>query len=384
MIQNSKRKVISFFGTRPEVIKLAPVIMELNRCQSIRHITCNTGQHWEMVQPLLKWFRIKPDLSLQLMKKDQSLSQFAARALTKTDKVLEKIKPDIVLCQGDTTTAMIVSLAAFHQKIKIAHVEAGLRSWNRFAPWPEEINRRIIDLICDYYFAPTLQAKKNLLEEGIPSSAIWVTGNSTIDALNWTLKKIQSHRLLLSSYPCALTCLLRRKDNSRLPLVIITAHRRESFDKDMLSIARAIKILATKYPHLLWVFPVHLNPHVQAVMLKQLRNVPNLLLTKPLDYSIFCYLLSRCYFVLTDSGGLQEECPSLGTPTLVMRTVTERPEGIQSGNVKLVGTTIHTIIQGVSEILENPAIYRKMSKKRYPFGDGKAAGRIVLALKHLL
>jgi UDP-N-acetylglucosamine 2-epimerase len=379
-MSRAKLKILSFYGTRPEAIKMAPVIHALDQCAKVHHQSCDTGQHHEMVRPLAKWFGLRPDYSLKLMTHNQGLSEFAARALIHVDRVLQRSQPDIVLCQGDTTTAMVVALAAFHRKIKMGHVEAGLRTWNRQAPWPEEINRRIIDLVADYYFAPTPQTRKNLLQEKVPNSRIWITGNTTIDALLWTLSRTRTQPLPLSELPTNLRKFLTHSKDHRLPFVVITSHRRESFGEGMISIAKAIRNLAKRLPQLQWIFPVHLNPKVRKIMYKDLSGISNVHLLAPLTYPTFCYLLSRCVFALTDSGGLQEEGPSIGTPVFVMRDVTERPEGISCGNVALVGTQFEKIEDGVIRTLQSKKAFLNMQKVRHPFGDGKSAQRMVTIL----
>jgi UDP-N-acetylglucosamine 2-epimerase (non-hydrolysing) len=378
-----KRRILSFVGTRPEVIKMAPVIRALNKFKGVQHFLCDTGQHRQMARPLLDWFQLAPDFSLDLMRPGQSLSDFASRALTEANQVIENVRPDIVVCQGDTTTAMIVALASFYQKVKIAHVEAGLRTGDRNSPWPEELNRRVIDLVSDFYFPPTAQAKRCLAEEGVASSRMWVTGNTAIDALFWTIGRANLDGLDMKSLPGRLQKLVLSGTTGRLPFAIVTTHRRESFGLGMRSIARAIAILAKTYPEKLWLFPVHLNPRVQEVMRRSLKGHSNVLLTKPLDYPIFSYLLSRCEFVLTDSGGLQEECPSLGTPVFIMRNNTERVECVQAGSARLVGTQSETIVKTVTAVLRRPQLYGKMSRIRHPFGDGKAGPRIAKVLAEL-
>lgn len=375
-----RRTILSVFGTRPELIKLAPVVQALAGTPGVRQIVCDTGQHREMTRRLRQWFRIRPDVSLHLMTPNQSLAGFAATALRRFDELLARVRPDIVVCQGDTNTAMIVALAAFYRQVRVAHVEAGLRSGDLHAPWPEEANRRIIDLLGDILFAPTRGAAANLLAEGVARDRVHVTGNTAIDALHWTLREARARRPAWGNCPAALRRLLATPGNGRLPVVVVTAHRRESFGAGLRAIARALRVLARRQPQLQWIFPVHLNPAVRDVMRRELADQPGIRLCEPLPYPVFSLLLARATLVVTDSGGLQEECPSLGTPVLVLRDVTERPEGVRSGNARLLGTDTAAIVRGTEQVLASPALYRRMATPRCPYGDGRAAARIARVL----
>ncbi len=358
---------------------MAPVIRALARLPRVEVQICDTGQHREMSAPIMKWFGIRPRYRLGLMTANQTLSGLMARALVELDRLLVKCRPDVVVCQGDTTTAMATALAAFHRRIPVAHVEAGLRTGDRLQPWPEEINRCVVDLVTDYYFAPTAGARDNLLADGVDPRRIWVTGNTAIDALSWTLRKLRSTPLPATAWPQKVRALTNHLTNNSRPVrpfVLITAHRRESFGDGMRNIATALKQLAHGHPDIDWVFPVHLNPNVGDVMRAALDSLPNVTLLEPLGYPQFCWLCARATLLLTDSGGVQEEMPSLGKPVLVMREVTERPEGIDAGVVRLVGASTASIVQHVSGLLTDPRALRRMSRKLDLYGDGRAAARI--------
>jgi UDP-N-acetylglucosamine 2-epimerase (non-hydrolysing) len=361
--------VLSVFGTRPEVIKMAPVIRELEQHRD-RFVsrTCLTGQHRQMIDPLLKLFEIKADHDLDIMRPNQSLEHVTTAILTRMGEILEQDRPDYVLVQGDTTTSMAASLAAFYQKVKIGHIEAGLRTGNKYHPYPEEVNRRIIDSTCDLYFAPTGQARQNLLNEGVPYESIAVTGNTVIDALLQTAARDFDPR----------GTILERLAQDGRKVILLTAHRRENFGRPLLNICRAVRGLASRYARdVCFVYPVHLNPNVLEPVRSVLGEVPNVFLTGPLDYLPFVQLIQRAYLILTDSGGLQEEGPSLGKPVLVLRQTTERPEGVAAGTVELVGTETANIMKSVVQLLEDPEKYRRMATAVNPYGDGTAARRIV-------
>lgn len=378
------QRILCIFGTRPEAIKMAPVIHALAARREVEVITCDTGQHREMSAPVLRWFGIRPRFRLDLMSHNQTLSHFFARALVSLDDLLARCHPDIVVCQGDTSTAAAAGLAAFHRKIGLAHVEAGLRTGNREAPWPEEINRRIIDLVADFYFAPTRSAAQALRREGVPASRIHLTGNTGIDALLWTLRRLaDAGPLAPRSWPPALRPLVASSRHAKVPareFVLITCHRRESFGAAMKEIAAAIAGLAVKFPDTDWVFPVHLNPNVRTVMHRVLDSLPNVKLMEPLDYPRFCWLCSQAAFILTDSGGIQEEAPVLGKPVLVMRDTTERPEGVKAGVARLVGNSTAGIVREASRLLTRAAWRRRMGRKLNLYGDGKASQRIAQIL----
>lgn len=365
-------KVLSVFGTRPEVIKMAPVVKELEKHPDrFLSRTCLTGQHRQMIEPLLKLFQIEADYDLDIMRPNQSLEHVTTAILTRMGEILEQDRPDYVLVQGDTTTSMAASLAAFYQKVKIGHVEAGLRTGDKYQPYPEEVNRRIIDSASDLYFAPTEQARQNLLHEGVAGESIAVTGNTVIDALLQTAGR---------DFDPKGTILERLPSNGR-KLILLTAHRRENFGRPLLNICRAVRSIACRYAQdVCFVYPVHLNPNVLEPVRSLLGEVPNVFLTEPLDYLPFVQLIRRAHLILTDSGGLQEEGPSLGKPVLVLRQTTERPEGVAAGTVELVGTETSNIIEGVTRLLEDGEKYRRMALAVNPYGDGTAARRIVSRL----
>ncbi len=367
-------KVLSVFGTRPEAIKLAPVVKELERHSEIVSRVCVTAQHREMLDQVLELFEIKPDWDLNLMRKGQSLFDVTARGLRAIEDVLLKEQPDVVLVHGDTTTTFVASLAAYYSRIKIGHVEAGLRTFDKYNPFPEEINRRLTDALCDLYFAPTELAKRNLLKEGVPEEKISVTGNTVIDALFLVLSREEQDggQQLLENLELS-------DDHS--PLILVTGHRRESFGEGFEQICGGLKMIAKSNPGVHIVYPVHLNPNVREPVQRILGKIRNVHLIEPLDYANFALLMNRAYLVLTDSGGIQEEAPSLGKPVLVMREKTERPEAVEAGTAKLVGTDAKRIFQETQRLLDNADEYDKMAHAINPFGDGKAAERIVAVLK---
>lgn len=373
------------FGTRPEAIKMSPLVKEFQKYpEKFETIVCVTGQHREMLDQVLRIFDIQPDYDLNIMKQGQDLYDVTARVLTGMRDVLKETRPDIVLVHGDTTTSTAAALAAFYQQIPVGHIEAGLRTHNIYSPWPEEVNRQITGRIATYHFAPTSLSKDNLLQEGISGEQIIVTGNTVIDALYMVVEKIKNDGIL----SCELEKVLKASgyDISRLSdgrkLVLITGHRRENFGDGFISMCKAIKSLSEKYPEVDFVYPMHLNPNVR----KPIHEVfgesqrANLFFIEPLEYLSFVYLMEKSAIVLTDSGGIQEEAPGLGKPVLVMRDTTERPEALEAGTVKLVGTDYDKIVNEVSGLLDNQEYYEKMSKAVNPYGDGKACSRIVKAL----
>lgn len=376
------------FGTRPEAIKMAPLVKEFQKNTSeFETIVCVTGQHREMLDQVLKLFEIKPNYDLNIMKHGQDLYDVTARVLTGMRDVLKEANPDVVLVHGDTTTSTAAALAAFYQQIPVGHVEAGLRTHNIYSPWPEEMNRLITGRIATYHFSPTPLSKKNLLEEGVNTDNIIVTGNTVIDALYWVVDKIKNDEVLENE----LAELLKGNgyDTSRLAngkkLVLITGHRRENFGDGFISMCSAIKELTIQYPNVDFVYPMHLNPNVRRpiheVFGEDLGHLCNMFFIEPLEYLSFVYLMEKSTIVLTDSGGIQEEAPGLGKPVLVMRDTTERPEALEAGTVKLVGTNYNKILSEVSLLLDNQDIYDKMSKATNPYGDGKGCQRIVNHLK---
>ncbi|GAB3544107.1 non-hydrolyzing UDP-N-acetylglucosamine 2-epimerase [Spirosoma fluminis] len=377
-----KTRLLFVFGTRPEGIKLGPLIQEFRRYPSrFELIICVTGQHKEMLAPVLDLFAISPDYDLAIMKNGQDLTEMTACILVRMRDVLTASKPDLVFVHGDTVTSTTAALAAFYQKIDVAHIEAGLRTGNRNSPWPEETYRELTSRMATYHFAPTRQAQRNLLKEGIQPQQIIVTGNTVIDALQTIVRRIDADNTIESG----LLETIRQAgyDASRLKpekrLVLITGHRRENFGQGMRNICCALKALAIRYPDTDFVYPVHLNPVVQQTVRQTLGAQPteNIFLISPLDYLAFVYLMKASYLILTDSGGIQEEAPSLGKPVLVMRDATERPEAVDAGTVKIVGTDPERITDAASLLLDDPSAYAKMATARNPFGDGTASAKIV-------
>ena len=382
------KKVMLVFGTRPEAIKMAPLVKAFQKeSDKLKTIICVTGQHREMLDQVLAIFEIKPDYDLNIMKQEQDLYDVTARVLTGMRDVLKEVHPDVVLVHGDTTTSTAAALAAFYQQIPVGHVEAGLRTHNIYSPWPEEMNRQITGRIAAYHFSPTSLSRQNLLNEGIKEEAITVTGNTVIDALYMVVDKIKSDNVLDAELERSLNSagydVGRLKDGKKL--VLITGHRRENFGDGFISMCTAIKDLVKKYPDVDFVYPMHLNPNVRKpiheVFGEDLTGLGNMFFIEPLEYLSFVYLMEKSTIVLTDSGGIQEEAPGLGKPVLVMRNTTERPEALEAGTVKLVGTDYVKIINEVSALLDDNAYYEKMSKAVNPYGDGLACGRIADKLK---
>lgn len=382
------KKIMLVFGTRPEAIKMAPLVKEFQKHpETFQTIVCVTGQHREMLDQVLHLFDIKPDYDLNIMKQGQDLYDVTSRVLLGMRDVLKEANPDVVLVHGDTTTSTASALAAFYQQIPVGHVEAGLRTHDIYSPWPEEMNRLITGRIATYHFSPTALSKQNLLDEGINEEAITVTGNTVIDALYMVVDKIKSDKQLGEE----LETLLRESgyDVNRLngtrKLVLITGHRRENFGEGFISMCRAIKALTEKYPNVDFVYPMHLNPNVRKpiheVFGEDLSDLDNMFFIEPLEYLSFVYLMEKSTIVLTDSGGIQEEAPGLGKPVLVMRDTTERPEALEAGTVKLVGTDYDKIVNEVSALLDDREYYDKMSKAVNPYGDGLACHRIILSIK---
>lgn len=382
------KKIMLVFGTRPEAIKMAPLVKALqHQTDSFQTIVCVTGQHREMLDQVLSIFNIQPDYDLNIMKQGQDLYDITANVLTGMRTVLKEAQPDIVLVHGDTTTSTAAALAAFYQQIPVGHVEAGLRTHNIYSPWPEEMNRQITSRIATYHFAPTSLSRTNLLDENIPDEAITVTGNSVIDALYWVVNKIKTNSALQLQLQTELN--KAGYNVSRLAegkkLVLITGHRRENFGQGFINICTAIKDIAQKYSDTDFVYPMHLNPNVRKpiheVFGTDLTTLANVFFIEPLEYLAFVYLMEKSTIVLTDSGGIQEEAPGLGKPVLVMRDTTERPEALAAGTVKLVGTDYHKIIDNLSTLLDNEIAYNQMSKAINPYGDGLACKRIIAKLK---
>jgi UDP-N-acetylglucosamine 2-epimerase (non-hydrolysing) len=377
-----KKKLLMVFGTRPEAIKMAPLYHAL-RAQYGRFETqlCVTAQHRSMLDQVLQAFKIVPDIDLNIMRQGQDLADITSGVLTGVRDVIRKMHPDAVLVHGDTTTALAAATAGFYMGTRVAHVEAGLRTYDLRAPFPEEFNRQAIGKVAQWHFAPTELSRENLLSEGVSDRQITVTGNTVIDALHWMLKRIDSEADLLAQVVAHL--------NEKLPFdwrasrfVLVTGHRRENFGQGFIDICEAIRELAGNHPDVHFVYPVHLNPNVLEPVNSLLSGIGNIHLIKPLTYEPFVYLLKHSYAVLTDSGGLQEEAPSLGKPVFVMRDVTERPEAVAAGTVKLVGTSKSGIVSNLTDIIESDEIYHRMSRATNPYGDGRASERIIEVLGH--
>lgn len=364
-------QVMIVFGTRPEAIKMVPVVMALKaKPEQFDVCVCVTAQHREMLDQVLELFNITPDIDLNLMQQGQTLGELTARALTALQQTMQEIKPDIVLVHGDTTTTFTASLAAFYAQIPVGHVEAGLRTHNIYSPWPEEFNRRVTGIVANYHFAPTQGSQDNLLAENTLAKNIIVTGNTVIDALQWVVEKIEQDFALTNALQKQFPML-----NPSKKLILVTGHRRENFGSGFLNICQAIANIA-KRNDVQVIYPVHLNPNVQQPVNDILGKLNNVHLIEPQDYLPFVYLMNQAYIILTDSGGIQEEAPSLGKPVLVMRNTTERPEAVIAGTVKLVGTNQTTIEQELIRLLDTPEEYKKMAYAHNPYGDGKASERI--------
>lgn len=370
-----KIKILSIIGTRPEVIKMAPVIREIrNRGAVFESTVVVTGQHREMSQPYLDLFGIQADADLAIMQKNQTLDSIFVNILSALPALLNRIEPDILLVQGDTSSAFAAALAAYHGKIMVGHVEAGLRTGNKYNPFPEEINRHLIGVVADLHFAPTTGAKENLLREGVPDERIFVTGNTVIDAL----------KMVVRDQYVFTDDVLSGIDFDKRRVICVTTHRRESFGEPLKNTLRALKEIAAKYPDVEIVLPVHYNPNVREHVYKMLQGAERIHLMEPLSYEPFVQLLNKSYLILTDSGGVQEEAPGLGKPVLVLRETTERPEGLAAGTARLVGTDVARVVSATAELLEDEASYRKMSRAVNPYGDGKAAARITDVIERSL
>lgn len=364
----NKRKVMTIFGTRPEAIKMAPLVLELQKYEDIESIVTVTAQHRQMLDQVLDIFGIQPDYDLNIMKERQTLVDITTRALAGLDDVMKKVQPDIVLVHGDTTTTFVASLAAFYNQIAVGHVEAGLRTWNKYSPFPEEMNRQLTGVLADLHFAPTAKAAENLRAENKPEHAIFITGNTAIDALKTTVRETYTHPIL------------EKVAGSRM--ILLTAHRRENLGEPMRNMFRAVKRLVENYNDVQVVYPVHLNPVVRELANDILGNDERIHLIDPLDVIDFHNFAARAHIILTDSGGVQEEAPSLGVPVLVLRDTTERPEGIEAGTLKLAGTDEQTIYALASELLTDEKAYEQMAKASNPYGDGWASKRIVEAIRY--
>lgn len=364
-------KILTVFGTRPEAIKMAPLVKEFNNYPSIDSKVCVTGQHREMLDQVLNLFSINPDFDLNIMQPNQTLNDITAHIVSGLKPILQKFKPDVVLVHGDTTTTFAASLAAFYEQINVGHVEAGLRTGNIYSPWPEEANRKLTTTIAKYHFAPTEASRNNLIKEGVPNNNIAVTGNTVIDALYWVRNRYTKDRTILKNLESMFNYL-----NPRKKLILVTGHRRESFGGGFERICESLLQIATEHKDVEIVYPVHLNPNVQEPVKNLISNTNNIFLIEPQQYLPFCYLMDSAHIILTDSGGIQEEAPSLGKPVLVMRENTERPEALRAGTVKLVGTSVELIKKQVDLLLTNSKEYEVMSKAKNPYGNGTACKSI--------
>ena len=368
-------RVLTVFGTRPEAIKMAPLVQRLSASPDIESLVCITAQHRQMLDQVMTLFGIRAQHDLDIMRPGQDLYGITAAILQRIGTVYEEVKPDIVLVHGDTTTTFASTLAAYYQRIPVGHVEAGLRTGNLYSPWPEEANRKLTGALATLHFAPTAASRTNLMNEGVKPDAITVTGNTVIDALLWVTERLRADPALARQQAACFPML--RPD---APLVLITGHRRENFGAGFERICEAVNRMACRYPKVDFLYPVHLNPNVVGPVKSRLSGIDNVHLVEPLDYLPFVWLMSRSHVILSDSGGIQEEAPSLGKPVLVMRDTTERPEAVEAGTVKLVGTNVESILAGVSELLEDAAAYNRMSLSHNPYGDGRACERIVSRL----
>lgn len=385
------KKILLVFGTRPEAIKMCPLVKEFQKYPAeIETVVCVTGQHREMLDQVLHIFEVVPDFDLNIMKQGQDLYDVTSRVLTGMRDILQKVKPDVVLVHGDTTTSMAAALASFYQQIPVGHVEAGLRTHNLYSPWPEELNRQVTGRIAKFNFSPTKLSHDNLIAENVPENHIYITGNTVIDALHVVVNKIKSSSQVSSEL--AQVLLKSGYDTERLSngkkLVLITGHRRENFGEGFINMCTAIKDLTKKYPEVDFVYPMHLNPNVRKpiheVFGNDLGHLDNMFFIEPLEYLSFVFLMDKSYLVLTDSGGIQEEAPGLGKPVLVMRDTTERPEAVEAGTVKLVGTDYSLIVSETTRLLDDSKYYNSMSQAVNPYGDGHACERIVNILKQTL
>jgi UDP-N-acetylglucosamine 2-epimerase (non-hydrolysing) len=366
------KKVCIVFGTRPEAIKMAPLVHAFSKDNRFNLKVCVTAQHREMLDQVLELFKIKPDFDLNIMSQGQTLTDITAKILIGLKPIFEDFKPDIVLVHGDTATTLAASLAAYYEKISVGHIEAGLRTGDIYSPWPEEANRKLTSAITRYHFAPTDSSKENLTNEDIHEKYILVTGNTVIDALFWVMDELNNNKSIANEMALKFDFLESDKD-----LILVTGHRRESFGGGFERICSALKQIAITHPYTQILYPVHLNPNVQEPVNRLLNNLDNVFLIEPQSYLPFCYLMNRSKIILTDSGGIQEEAPSLGKPVLVMRETTERPEAVYAGTVCLVGTNTESIVNKVTDLLDDARQYDKMSKSHNPYGDGLSSKKIV-------
>ncbi len=381
------KKIMLVFGTRPEAIKMAPLVRALKMEPDLFEVTvCVTGQHREMLDQVLAIFQIKPDFDLNIMKAGQDLFDITSAVLLGMRGVFQNYTPDLVLVHGDTSTSTAVALAAFYCRIPVGHVEAGLRTYDIYSPWPEEMNRQLTARICTIHFAPTSQSRRNLLDEKIPESHIFVTGNTVIDALHYVVEKLHHDQTLVEELEhdlCRSGCRIAERKRQGRRMILITGHRRENFGEGFLQICMAIRDLSIKYKDVDFIYPMHLNPNVRNAVKEVFHDnqAENLFFIDPLDYLHFVYLMDSSFLILTDSGGVQEEAPGLGKPVLVMRDTTERPEAVEAGTVKLVGASYQSILTETSRLLDDPAAYERMSQAVNPYGDGLACQRITAAIE---
>ncbi|MCV3480626.1 non-hydrolyzing UDP-N-acetylglucosamine 2-epimerase [Campylobacter sp. CNRCH_2014_0184h] len=372
------KKILVVFGTRPEAIKMAPLVKIMESRNDVDFKICVTAQHRQMLDQILDVFDIKPDYDLNIMSENQDLYDITFKILCGMKNILNDYRPDVVLVHGDTTTASATALAAFYQKIKVAHVEAGLRTYNLYNPWPEEANRQIVGVLSDIHFTPTSKSAENLIKEGKDEKNILVTGNTVVDALFYMVEKIKNNIVFKTKILSFIENDYKISDNRKF--ILVTGHRRENFGEGFLQICEALKTIAINNPNIDIIYPVHLNPNVQKPVKSILSDIANIYLINPLRYEEFVYLMSNCYFIITDSGGIQEEAPSLGKPVLVMRETTERPEAVEAETVKLVGTCKSSIVKAAQELIDDEDEYNKMSKASNPYGDGKACEKIIEVL----
>ena len=371
-MKSNLKKILIVFGTRPEAIKMAPLVKTLSIDDRFESMVCVTAQHREMLDQVLDLFEIKPDFDLNIMSSGQSLTDITSKILMGMTEILERFKPDLVLVHGDTATTFAASLAAYYQRIRVGHVEAGLRTGDIYSPWPEEANRKLTSSITKFHFSPTAASRTNLIKEGIPDSHIYVTGNTVIDSLFMVRQKLDEDKSMRDSLSSEFKFL-----DSGKKLILVTGHRRESFGEGFGRICNAIRIIAARFPDVEILYPVHLNPNVREPVNRLLGEVNNIFLIDPQEYLSFVYLMNRAYIILTDSGGVQEEAPSLGKPVLVMRDTTERPEAVNAGTVRLVGTDEALIVSQITSLLSDEEEYARMSMAHNPYGDGHACKRIV-------
>jgi len=370
------KKILLVFGTRPEAIKMAPLALQLQQNSEFETKVCVTGQHRQMLDQVLALFNLKPDFDLNLMKPDQTLSDVTSGVLKGLEDIFSEWLPEVVLVHGDTATTFAASLAAYYHKVKVGHVEAGLRTGDIYSPWPEEANRKLTGTLANYHFAPTLSSYNNLIKEDINPENIIITGNTVIDALLKVKEKVETDDKVIADFKAKFSFLDKSKK-----MILVTGHRRENFGQGFLNICKALANIAKKYSDVQIVYPVHLNPNVQKPVNELLSDILNIHLIEPQDYLPFVYLMNRSYLILTDSGGIQEEAPSLGKPVLVMRDTTERPEAIEAGTVKLVGTDVTVIEKSVTDLLVDTELYKQMAEAHNPYGDGMSCQKIIDFLK---